>query len=76
MFIANAVEHEWMRSRKMGKGPMIVTVERDGQTFYLNLTRTRKLRGVDSALLFRLEDGKYVFDHYERVDRLRKEGYR
>lgn len=59
----------------MPRKPLIVTVERDGNTYYLNLTATRKLKSNESAHLFRLENGKYVFDHYERVGLLRKDGF-
>ena len=50
------------------------SVERDGKELWVDLTDTRKKKSIDSAHLFRLEDGKLVFDHYERVSLLRKEG--
>lgn len=59
----------------MARKQTIVTVEEDGKIFYLNLTQMRKLKGNQSASLFRKEDGKYIFDHFRRVSLLRKEGY-
>lgn len=50
------------------------SVERSGKTFWVDLTDARKKRGMDSAYLYRLEYGKLIFDHYERVSLLRKEG--
>ncbi len=50
------------------------SVERDGKELWVDLTDTRKKKSIDSAYLYRLENGKLIFDHYERVSILRKEG--
>lgn len=50
------------------------SVEREGKELWVDLTDARKKKGIDSAYLYRLEDGNLVFDHYERVSLLRKEG--
>lgn len=50
------------------------SVERDGRELWVDLTDTRKKKSIDSAYLYRMEDGKLIFDHYERVSILRKEG--
>lgn len=50
------------------------SVKRDGKEMWVDLTDTRKKKGIDSAYLYRMEDGKLIFDHYERVSLLRKEG--
>lgn len=50
------------------------SVERDRKQLWVDLTVTRKKRSMDSAYLYRLENGKLIFDRYERVSRLRKEG--
>lgn len=42
--------------------------------YWVDLTVTRKLRGMDSAKLYRLEDSRLIFDRYVRVDIVRKEG--
>lgn len=59
----------------MARRQNIVTVEEDGKVFYLNLTEMRKLKGAESAALFRREGEAYIFDHWRRVSLLRKEGY-
>lgn len=41
--------------------------------YWVDVTVIRKLRGMDSAKLYRLEEGKLIFDHYEAVWRVRKE---
>lgn len=53
---------------------LFCTVERNGVEYWVDITDTRRKKGTDSGYLYRLEDGKLVFDHYERVSLLRKEG--
>ena len=56
-----------------GKRPhTFCSVERNGKQFWVDLTDARKKKGADSGYLYRLEDGKLIFDHYERVSLLRK----
>jgi hypothetical protein len=50
-------------------------VERDGKELWVDLTDARKKKGIDSAHLYRLENGQLCFDHYERISLLRKEGF-
>lgn len=50
------------------------TVERNGVEYWVDITDTRKKKATDSAYLYRLEGDQLVFDHYERVSLLRKEG--
>jgi hypothetical protein len=51
------------------------SVERDGKELWVDLTDARKKKGIDSAHLYRLENGQLRFDHYERISLLRKEGF-
>ena len=51
-------------------------VERDGKNLLADVTGIRRKKGIDSVLLYRLEDGNLIFDRYERVSIFRKaEGY-
>jgi len=50
------------------------SLERDGVELWVDLTDARKKKGMDSAYLYRLEDGKLIFDRYARISLLRKEG--
>lgn len=57
-----------------GRAHTFCSVKRDGAEFWVDLTDTRKKKGTDSAYLYRLENGKLIFDHYERVSLLRQGG--
>lgn len=59
-----------------GKRPhTFCSLERDRKQLWVDLTDMRKKKATDSAYLYRLENGKLIFDRYERVSRLRKEGF-
>lgn len=59
-----------------GKRPhTFCSLERDRKQLWVDLTDMRKKKSTDSAYLYRLENGKLIFDRYERVSRLRKEGF-
>lgn len=59
-----------------GKKHNFFPVERDGKNLLADVTGIRRKKGIDSVLLYRLEDGNLIFDRYERVSIFRKaEGY-
>lgn len=59
-----------------GKNHNFFPVERDGKNLLADVTGIRRKKGIDSVLLYRLEDGNLIFDRYERVSIFRKaEGY-
>lgn len=59
-----------------GKNHNFFPVERDGKNLLADVTWIRRKKGIDSVLLYRLEDGNLIFDRYERVSIFRKaEGY-
>lgn len=49
-------------------------VKYDGKSYWVDLTATRKLRGIDSARLYTLEDGRLTVAKLVRVSVLRSQG--
>lgn len=49
-------------------------VEHNGKSYWVDLTTTRKLRGIDSAKLYTLEDGRLTVTKLIRVSIVRELG--
>lgn len=50
------------------------TVEHEGETYWVDLTVTRKLRSIDSAKLYKMENGRLIFAKLIRVSIVRELG--
>lgn len=49
-------------------------VEHNGKSYWVDLTATRRLRGIDSARLYTLKDGRLIVARLVRVSVLRSQG--
>lgn len=49
-------------------------VERNGKSYWVDLTATRRLRGIDSARLYTMKDGRLIVARLVRVSVLRSQG--
>jgi len=49
-------------------------VEHNGKGYWVDLTATRRLRGIDSARLYTLKDGRLIVARLVRVSVLRSQG--
>lgn len=49
-------------------------VEHNGKSYWVDLTATRRLQGIDSARLYTLKDGRLIVARLVRVSVLRSQG--
>lgn len=49
-------------------------VEHSGKSYWVDLTATRRLRGIDSARLYTLKDGRLIVARLVRASVLRSQG--